>query len=450
VYLGLWENDEALDAYHSALDIEIGEETENYSVIIKSNIAIIYRRFRQTEEALKICQESLEIIPKTKDYKKQNHINLITITCEALIDLDDWDQLRTFAVQGLKMSQDIGYTKGMIDLHTKLGALAIYEENYSDAEEHLNKATLILEDSEKKDVFLQKNILYYQALKQFKNGKFKTAIDGFNQIIESYDTERPHNELNYIKSFELLALSYKEIGNSARSIESYEKHNQLNEEYHLNKSTVVNSIIDRRTSKLGEQIESLETRTMVSNRYKWIIFIALCITLLCFFIYLRKFKRKQSHSSSHLKKLTEKIESLEILNKETTKPKVKKDTKEIIIDEATREHILNGLSRLEKQEYYLNTDCNLRSMARKIKTNATYLSHTIHHHLKQSFNEYINDLRINYALKRMQEDRKFRSFSIKSIARELGYKSDYSFSKHFKIKTGKNPSQYIKQIQELE
>jgi len=32
----------------------------------------------------------------------------------------------------------------------------------------------------------------------------------------------------------------------------------------------------------------------------------------------------------------------------------------------------------------------------------------------------------------------------------VGYKSDYSFSKHFKAKTGINPSQFIKQIKELE
>ncbi len=85
-------------------------------------------------------------------------------------------------------------------------------------------------------------------------------------------------------------------------------------------------------------------------------------------------------------------------------------------------------------------------MSKKVKTNTTYLSKIIKTHKAASFNDYINDLRIEYALKRIKNDKKFRSFSVKSIALEIGYKTDNSFTKHFKSKTGLNPSYYIKKI----
>lgn len=446
VHLRLWQNQKALEAYYAALDVDFKKESNDNDILIQTNIAMILRRMRQSEQAYEVCKKALDVIPETIHYRQQNHINLITITCDALMDIGDWEQLRTLTAQGLKLSQDIGYTNGLIDIQTKLGALAIQDIRYNEAEVHLNKARSILDASGIENEVQYKNIRYFTALKDYKTESFEAAIDGLESIVQFYNEAKFQNELIYIESTRLLAASYKEIQDQEKSIYYYEKYTSLNDEYQLKKSSVVSSIYDKETSILGEQIESLETRTFLNIRYKWLIFSLLCITLIGFVIYFYRFKIKQSKSSNHLKKLTKKIERLESKREEV---KILKLKKEVNIDDETTRHILKGLARLETQEFYLKTDCSLRSMARKVKTNATYLSHIINHHRKQSFNEYINDLRIEYALKRMQEDRKFRSFSVKSIAREVGYKSDYSFSKHFKAKTGNNPSQYIKQIKDL-
>ena len=450
VYLLLWQNEKALEAYYSALEVDLKKDSNDREVITQINIAMILRRMRQPEQALVILKEALDVIPETRHYKQQNHINLITIICEALIEVGDWEQLRTYAIQGLKMSQDIRYAIGLIDLQTKLGALAIENENYREADEYLSKAKTVLDTSALKNEVFRKNIHYFRALKDYKTNNFEAAIDGLESIVHSYNKEKPQNELIYIESTRLLAESYREVKNQDKSIYYYKKHTVLNDEYQLKKAAVVGSIFDKETSLLDEQIELLETRTFLNIRYKWLLLLALCLTLIGFTIYLFKYKKRQSKSSNDLKVLTEKIEHLKTHTEKREVLKNKREPKEINLDDDTTRHILKGIAKLETQEFFLKTDCSLRSMARKIKTNATYLSHIINHHNKQSFNEYINDLRIEYALKRMQEDRKFRSFSIKSIAREVGYKSDYSFSKHFKVKTGINPSQFIKQIKELE
>ncbi len=70
----------------------------------------------------------------------------------------------------------------------------------------------------------------------------------------------------------------------------------------------------------------------------------------------------------------------------------------------------------------------------------------INAHHQKNFNTYINDLRINYAILKLKEDTRFRSYSIQSISEDIGYKSPDSFTKYFKKRTGLLPSVYIKKL----
>lgn len=163
---------------------------------------------------------------------------------------------------------------------------------------------------------------------------------------------------------------------------------------------------------------------------------------------LLKYFRKQHSNKVLFNNLINKITRLESQRK-TIPKKPKEATKEIVIDDKKLDKILKGLDKLEQREFFLRPDCNLRSIAKKVKTNITYLSKIINIHKEKSFSDYINDLRIDYALERLKNDKQFRSFSVKSIASELGYKCDHSFAKHFKSKTNLYPSYYIKQLDKL-
>lgn len=78
--------------------------------------------------------------------------------------------------------------------------------------------------------------------------------------------------------------------------------------------------------------------------------------------------------------------------------------------------------------------------------NKAYLSKVIHEEKQQKFIQYITTLRIEYALKQLQEDSVLRSYTISAIATELGFKSTGTFTKAFKEKTGLLPSYYIKKV----
>ena len=119
------------------------------------------------------------------------------------------------------------------------------------------------------------------------------------------------------------------------------------------------------------------------------------------------------------------------------------------VNEETTQQILKGLQKLEKENYYLHPGCNAHNVAKRIKTNTTYLSKVINSEFNKNFSTYINDLRINYAIVSLKQNVQFRNYTVNAIAKELGYKSADSFTKYFKKDTGLLPSFYIKKLNEV-
>lgn len=120
--------------------------------------------------------------------------------------------------------------------------------------------------------------------------------------------------------------------------------------------------------------------------------------------------------------------------------------KSIQIKEKTVNQIINGLQKLENENFFLNSKCNAYNMAKRINTNTTYLSKVMNIHYQKNFNTYINELRIQYIIHQLNHDKRYLSYNIQSLSEEVGYKSPDSFTKAFKTYTGLLPSIYIKNM----
>jgi len=216
------------------------------------------------------------------------------------------------------------------------------------------------------------------------------------------------------------------------------------------KDFAVNKFHEEDSSNLLAEIEALQYQKKEQKQtIDYMFWGILCIGI-AFLLILFLYIKKQKANKATFNALIEKISTFEADKKSIASKKPKTTTKNIRLDDETVKVILTGLEKLEAQEYFLKSTCNLRSVAKKTKTNSTYLSQVINTYKEKNFNDYINDLRIEYVLKRLKNDEKFRIFSIKAIASEIGYKSADSFVKHFKKKTGLNPSYYIKQLNKME
>jgi len=122
-------------------------------------------------------------------------------------------------------------------------------------------------------------------------------------------------------------------------------------------------------------------------------------------------------------------------------------SKTIIIPDKTELEILEKLKNFESSERFLDKQLRLATLAKQLDTNTRYLSTIINSAKNKSFNSYINFLRIQYVLEKLNSDPKYLSYKISYLAKESGFASQSSFTTAFKEVTGKTPSAYLKSLQ---
>ena len=120
------------------------------------------------------------------------------------------------------------------------------------------------------------------------------------------------------------------------------------------------------------------------------------------------------------------------------------------ISNANALRLIEKLKELEKEELFLQPNYTLSRVAKKLKTNSSYLSETVNKYLNMSFAQYSNNLRIHCIAQKLLEQPQLRHYTIDALARESGYKSVTSFNYHFKKIFHKTPSNFLKELKELE
>ncbi len=96
-----------------------------------------------------------------------------------------------------------------------------------------------------------------------------------------------------------------------------------------------------------------------------------------------------------------------------------------------------------KEKKYLLADINLNNVAEKFQISSGYLSQLINTHTQNSFNDYINELRVE-ASKKMLTDSQYANYTIESIGLECGFKSKSNFYTTFKKFSNLTPNQFKK------
>ena len=129
-------------------------------------------------------------------------------------------------------------------------------------------------------------------------------------------------------------------------------------------------------------------------------------------------------------------------------PKIKVQKKAASVSEEIINEILYKLKEFEINKGYLDKDLDLSSLAKTLGTNHSYLSRVINQVKEKSFENYLNDLRIEYAYVDLQTNPKKRRYTIEAIARDVGFKSAESFSKKFKQRFEMYPSVFLKKLNE--
>jgi AraC-like DNA-binding protein len=94
---------------------------------------------------------------------------------------------------------------------------------------------------------------------------------------------------------------------------------------------------------------------------------------------------------------------------------------------------------------YVQQQFNLQVMSKSIQLNGSTISTLIRKKYEKSFVEFRNDLRVEYA-KNLMEQHLHKTQTLESIGRMSGFASRTTFFNSFKKSTGKNPSQFIEEM----
>ena len=133
--------------------------------------------------------------------------------------------------------------------------------------------------------------------------------------------------------------------------------------------------------------------------------------------------------------------------KETLNTLEKTPSKKIVISDREIEKITEAIDQLKIKQLFLTPNITRKSFCADsgIKSER-YLSHYINKEYKESFSVFVNDLRIEYAYNRIQNDKAFRNYKIEEIAKACGFGSKKSFERVFSAKYNETPYKLISRI----
>ncbi|WP_298542044.1 AraC family transcriptional regulator [uncultured Aquimarina sp.] len=460
-YFDIEEYDNASIAYSKALNIAQKLDNKGFISGVKSNLAFIKLRtgdFRTALKELKNSEKNLLKKPYSRSEKKiQEGVMLFNARIsEAYIQLNQLDSALYANNKGLALTKKVKVNNVHIDLLMHRGIIYQNQQDYTNALTFLDQAKNLCYEAN--DIVFLGKILNLIGACKLAQKDYKESIKVLSESLVIL-TKKYSNSDEISKCYKLLGQAYKMNGDIEKSNEYYEKHILSLSKLNSKKSSASRKVQDITLSDYQNEISNLESQKQQQKNKLTYSQIGLVIVMLGLVLVVFFFQRVKRNNKTKFENLLTKIEKQEsqsssiLTTNDTTTPvidtkdaKLEAQSNQLDISDELYEQILLGLKKVESQEYYLKTECNLYNVAKKVNTNTSYLSKVINAHFSKNFNTYINDLRINYAILRLKNDSKFRSYSIKSIAEEVGYKTADSFSKYFKIHTGLLPSFYIKKL----
>lgn len=439
----------ALDSYILGLKYAKEQNDNRQIAYADINIAYINSYIDKNAEAAKIFRRYLYNRNDITDDYQHNQMRIALISC--YLDISKLDSANILIREG-QISASISKNNYDINLYSFLSAkYEIKQRKYKTA---ITKLSKVYDDIIRINPNNANNALYYL-------GKAYEGLKNKEKVVETY-TKLDSNIQKTDITFPELREIYTYL------IDYYkEKNDKEKQLYYIDRFLKTDKKLDEQFQYLSTELPKkydtpnlLQEKDNIINELKsrnLLFYITLGIMLLLLLILFLLYSKSRKAEKKHRKIAQDLIYSVEERNKIQLMTKVKEilaeepiqQEEKIIknIPEDVVQTILKELQHFEKKEHFLKKGITLSSLAQSINTNTAYLSEVINTHKEKNFTGYLNDLRIEYALERLVEDKWFRSYKLTAIADELGYNSSQAFTAAFKKKTQTTLSIYIKEIE---
>jgi AraC-like DNA-binding protein len=297
-------------------------------------------------------------------------------------------------------------------------------------------------DNSKGEVGPYTKIDLYQALQEFYKLKedYPKAIEyGEKMLVLEKSNSMPYNRrVGYM----VLAKSYLGIGDSKASQKYLDLYSKLND-----------SILSIEKEAVEVPVKKIISETKKNSDYniKKIAFISFCFLVIIMVTMIGYRKRSNKILHNNYQKIIAKLNSEKERSVEA-KLSESIENKKIKLpantpDETTKV-LLHKLEKFEMSEKFLRKEINTSWLANHLNTNPKYLSETINIYKGKNFTTYINGLRIDYIVRKLYNNPKYREYKISYLAEECGFASSQVFVIAFKKINEVTPSYFIQSLKE--
>ncbi len=412
---------------------------------LKFNVGLIKNQLGERDEALVIFRDYVNyLLDKNLKYQDKRYNRGLYALSESYIYNKKLDSAEIKINEGIKETLKTN-DLNMYNLFVlQSGINSYFQKKYKIAIDSLAKAEkqLIANNSQDKIGLAICNYYTGKSLVQTKGieygiSHFKKVdsilneieditpelIDTYNVLITYYKSKNDNkNQLKHINSLlrfdSILEYNYKSLSN--KIIRNYESKELLDEK---------NQLIDK-----------LNKNTFFSKKLL-IIFVGIILILITIVFSILKKNRVYKKRFQSIINQAKNDQS-----KDDDKKKLVIATKNTDLPEELVKEVLERLRAFEESKIFLKQKYTLNTLAKELHTNSSYLSKIINETKQINFANYLNDLKIQEAIHKLTNEKKFRSYKIKTIANEVGFNTAQSFSLAFYKKTGLYPSYFIKQI----
>lgn len=407
---------------------------------IKYFISVLKQRLGDYSEVLELSKEILPFFAE-QEYKT-DYLNVLFNLSSAYCRLNINDSSTYYNKLGYKKSIEYNDTI-MIDYFTlNEGVNLVYKKRYEVALDSILKVipkivttndipNIIVSHYYLGVIYNKQNIVNKSIFHLTKMDSLLTDSNeaiheirgGYEILIDHYKSKNDlEQQLFYVnKAIRFDSINYNSFKKLIKGISKKYDRQQLEEE----------------KKDLKYKLDEATNNELYS---KWKITFLIFIIIIALLVILYNYKKRISYK----KRFEQLIKNEKTDIKENPKPKI--ENEDIGIPSEIVNSILEKLSVFEDSNEYLEKDLTRESLAQKLGTNTKYISKIINHSKNKNFRDYINELRVQYAVNELKNNFELRKYTIKSISEELGYKSVDSFSKAFKKNTGMQVSYFIKQL----
>lgn len=447
----LFKNNEAFESFLVAEKYALDNKDMDNYYGVRYKIGIFKsEKIGEVKEAIDLYKECLQYI-KTKDlsdqYYARQYLNIIFALADGYAALEKYDLASQYNVLGCKAAINGKFEKMQYLFILNEGAVQSSKKNYPAALDSINKALPKMKtmnniglnllaayyylgkiyEKTRQDALAEKNYLVVDSIYNTNKNITPEFVGGYTFLINYYKQRNDKDQqLKYLNAF-------IEIDGNFRK--SYIQWNQL-----LKYKYDIPHLI-----KEKESIISKLRYDKIKNRWFFLLLGATILLVLAYAIYL---KRQQKEERLKFEQLIAGFSQAENKSGISTQPlRDKKNEEDIGIGKEIVEKIIEKFREFEETKAFLKNDVSLVTLSQSFETNSKYISKIVNYYSKKSLTNYLNDLRIDYVVQELQQNKSLRKYTINAISEEIGFNNAESFSKAFYKKTGIKPSYFIKELE---